>query len=119
MVVIARPAGRFRGGALRGHLVVTVKAGELAVEQRASSAASRGACAARRSASSSDLSYTVNGLPYYSLHADTLAERVPVGNSLKGADVADAVARRIARALGAPPSIIAPAGGADPYPIPD
>jgi hypothetical protein len=103
-----------------GNLTVTVKAGELSVEQ--ASLFGRKSWRLRREAIRSlqpTVSYTVNGLPYYSLHADTLAERVPVGNSLKGADVADAVARRIARALGAPPSIVAPAGGASPYPIPD
>ena len=105
---------------LAGKLLVTVKAGEVAVEQ--ASLFGRKSWRLRREAIRSiqpTVSYTVNGLPYFSLYADTLAERVPLGNSLKGADLADAVAQRIARALGAPPAIAAPAGGTNPYPIPD
>jgi hypothetical protein len=90
-----------------GSLVVTVKAGELAVEQkglfgRRSWRVPRESIRAIRPV----VSYTVNGLPYFSLFAETGAGRVPLGNSLKGAEVADAVAQRIARSLGAPPSVL-------------
>ncbi len=52
------------------------------------------------------MSYTVNGLPYFSLFAETGTERVPLGNSLKGTDIADAMASRIARSLGFDPASV-------------
>jgi hypothetical protein len=107
MVVLG---GLLDAGALAlflGSLVVTVKAGELAVEQkglfgRRSWRLRRESIRAIRPV----VSYTVNGLPYFSLFAETGAGRVPLGNSLKGAEVTDTVAQRIARALGAPPSVL-------------
>jgi len=87
-----------------GRLAVTVRPGELSVEKaglfgRKAWAVRRDAVRVLRPA----VSYTVNGLPYFSLFAETPDERVPLGTSLKGTEIADAVARRIVRALGAPP----------------
>ena len=97
---------------LAGRLVGDRKAG------RARGRANRGSSAAGPGALRREsvrairpvISYTVNGLPYFSLFAEADAERVPLGTSLKGAEIADAVSRRIARALGAPASLVVPAG---------
>jgi hypothetical protein len=104
---------------LVGRLAVNVKVGELAVEK--SGLFGRKSWQVRREAVGAIqpvVSYTVNGLPYYSLFAETGGDRVPLGTSLKGPEMADAVARRIVRALGAPPSIITPAATV-PIPITD
>ncbi len=95
---------------LVGRLVVTVRAGELSAEKaglfvRKSWSVRRDSVRALRPV----VSYTVNGLPYFSLFAETEDDRAPLGTSLKGAEVADAVSRRIARALGAPLSLVVPA----------
>lgn len=92
---------------LVGKLVVTAKPGELAVEQTGlrghkSWRLRREAIRAIRPT----LSYAINDQPYYSLHADADAGQVPLGSSLKGAQLADTVARRICRALGAPLSLV-------------
>jgi hypothetical protein len=101
---------------LAGRLVVTVRPGEIAVEK--SGLFGRKSWALRRESVRSlrpVISYTVNGLPYFSLFAEAADGRVPLGTSLKGAEIADAVSRRIARALGSPASLAVPAGS---LPIP-
>jgi len=101
---------------LVGRLAVTVKAGELAVEK--SGLFGRKSWQVRREAVGAIqpvVSYTVNGLPYYSLFAETGGDRVPLGTSLKGPEMADAVARRIGRALGIDASRIV---RADTVPLP-
>ena len=96
---------------LVARLAVTVKPGELSVEKaglfgRRSWTLRREAVRALKPV----VSYTVNDLPYYSLFAETDEGRVPLGTSLKGEAIADAVARRIARGLGLDPSRIGRAG---------
>jgi hypothetical protein len=101
---------------LVGRLAVTVRAGEISVEK--AGLFGRRAWTVRRDALRElrpVVSYTVNGLPYYSLFAETADGRAPLGTSLKGAEITDAVSRRIARALGAPPSLVVPASS---VPIP-
>lgn len=101
---------------LAGRLVVTVRPGEAAVEK--SGIFGRKSWTVRRESVRTlrpVVSHTINGLPYFSLFAETADGRVPVGTSLKGAEIADAVSRRIARALGAPASLVVPAGS---LPIP-
>lgn len=90
-----------------GSLVVTVKPGEIAVEKRG--LLGRRTWRVRREsirALRPVVSYTVNGLPYFSLFAETGTERVPLGNSLKGTDMADAMASRISRSLGLDPASV-------------
>jgi hypothetical protein len=105
---------------LLGTLVVAAKGGELSVE-KAGLFGSRSWRVRRESITAirPALAYSVVGTPYFSLFAETGGERIPLGNSLKGTDVADAVARRIARALGASPSIVKHPGTLDREPIPD
>lgn len=97
---------------LAGSLAVTVSGGELEVH--------RGGLFGRRSwkARRDSLAglgivttHSVNGVPYFSLHAvDRAGERIPVGDGVRGAELADALARRIGRALGLDASRIGRAG---------
>ncbi len=85
-----------------GSLVVRARAGELVVEQRGL----RGARSWKLSPQEIRevrpmVSYTVNDRPYFTLQAHTISgEQVPLGNSLPGTELTDALARRIARAAG-------------------
>jgi hypothetical protein len=57
------------------------------------------------------ISHRINEYPYYALNAVTAAgDRVPVGSSIRGPELTDSLARRIARAFGMPASGIVPAG---------
>jgi hypothetical protein len=105
LVAVARLAGR---------LVVTVRPGEIRVDQ--SSLLGRKVWRARREdirAIRPEVSFRMNYVSHYALFADTGRQRLLLGNWIVGADVANSLARRIARALGAPPSIVARVG-ADP-----
>ncbi len=88
-------------GVLVGRLAVTAKAGELNVE--------RVSLAGRKSwrirgdsirAIRPVQAYAINEEPYYSIMADLGTEQIALGNSIKGEALADAVAQRIAAALG-------------------
>jgi hypothetical protein len=105
---------------LVGRLEVTVRSGEVAVEKHGLFGAK--SWRLRRESIRSlkpVLSYSVNDRPYYTLFAETNDGRVPLGNALAGADVADAVARRICHALGAPSSIIGRHRDGAALPLPD
>ncbi len=61
--------------------------------------------------------HSVNDVPYFALHAvDRGGQRIPVGDGVRGTDIADSLAQRIGRALGLDPSRIGSAGSpaADP-----
>ena len=96
---------------LVGALEVRVKGEELAVDKRGlfgsrSWRVRRDAVSAIRAS----VSYTVNGQPYFAVFAEGSGERIPLGDSLKGPELADAVAQRVARALGVSSSIVVEAG---------
>jgi hypothetical protein len=103
---------------LRDGLAVTIGGGELSVEKsglsrRQSWRVRCGSVSAIRPA----ISFTMMGTPYFSLVAEAGGQRIPLGNALKGVELADSVGRRIARALGAPPSIVKPAASATGEPV--
>lgn len=87
--------------ALLRSLVVTVAGGELRVER--SGLTGRRSWAVRGEAITAIrpvTSHTINGIPYFSLQAETRdGERVPLGDGIRGTALADAVARRLGRAL--------------------
>jgi hypothetical protein len=87
---------------LAGSLEVAVKGQALAVEK--GGLFGRKSWQARRESIESlrpSVTHSVNGEPYFALHAhDRSGERIPVGDGIKGAALADALASRIAGALG-------------------
>jgi hypothetical protein len=88
-------------GMLVGRLAVAAKAGELTVERRtlAGTKVSRIRADQIRGIETT-LSYSVNEEPYYAIVADLGAEKLTLGNSIPGEDLAKAVARRIADVAG-------------------
>lgn len=95
---------------LVGNLVVSARPGEIEVEQ--SGLRGRRSWRLRREeirAIRPVVSYSVNGLPYFSIFAEADGGRVPLGTSIKGADLAGSIARRIARSVGLDRSAVAEA----------
>jgi hypothetical protein len=86
---------------LVGGLEVRAQAGELTVERvgltgRSSSRIRRDFIRAIRPVQS----YSVNEEPYFTIQADLGGERVALGSSIKGEQLAVGIARRIAAAIG-------------------
>jgi hypothetical protein len=93
---------------LVGRLEVVAKPGELAVER--AGLTGRQSWRIRRDSIEAILpvnSYSINDVPYFSLHAEAIGERIPLGNSIKGEALAIAIAGRIAGALGLDPGRVA------------
>jgi hypothetical protein len=99
---------------LVGSLEVTVKGRELLVEKgglfgRKSWTVRRDEITAVRPA----LAYTVNDVPYFTVHAIRGAGgKIPVGTSIRGEELANTIAQRVARALGLSATEVAPAQNA-------
>ena len=96
---------------LASSLVVTVKRHEIAVEK--AGLFGRKAWRVRADAVVAlkpSISHSVNEIPYFALHAhDRSGERIPVGDGIKGAALADAIASRVAAALGLDAAQVEPA----------
>jgi hypothetical protein len=89
-------------GTLVGRLAMSARAGELTVERRtlAGTKVSRIRADHIRGIEPT-LSYSINEEPYYAIVADLGAEKLTLGNSIPGDDLAKAVARRIGEVVGA------------------
>lgn len=92
---------------LAGRLVVTVRPGEIRVE-KFGLLGRKARCARREDIRGirAEATQRLNGVTRYALYAETGRERLVLGDSIVGAAVADSLARCIARALDAPPSIV-------------